>query len=92
MSCSERNKGGEEGKHEQPVICNSIASSPKLLEPNGSISTLQFSVDENLLVDPKLLFIGSEIGEGAHGKVYEGRSVLLVLKVGLIFVDSNFSV
>lgn len=78
MSCSERNKGGEEGKHEQPVICNSIASSPKLLEPNGSISTLQFSVDENLLVDPKLLFIGSEIGEGAHGKVYEGRSVLLV--------------
>jgi serine/threonine protein kinase len=26
-----------------------------------------------MLVDPKLLFVGSKIGEGAHGKVYEGR-------------------
>ncbi|GAB2272082.1 hypothetical protein Dimus_006901 [Dionaea muscipula] len=31
------------------------------------------SIDQNLLVDPKMLFIGSKIGEGAHGKVYEGR-------------------
>ncbi|KAH9618768.1 hypothetical protein KSS87_021708 [Heliosperma pusillum] len=33
----------------------------------------QLFIDETLLVDPKLLFIGSKIGEGAHGKVYEGR-------------------
>ncbi|XP_074302932.1 serine/threonine-protein kinase STY13-like isoform X3 [Silene latifolia] len=33
----------------------------------------QLFIDETLLVDQKLLFIGSKIGEGAHGKVYEGR-------------------
>lgn len=47
---------------------------------NGSVTdtiatTTQFTIDENLLVDPKLLFIGSIIGEGAHGKVYQGRLV-----------------
>ncbi|PWA59754.1 protein kinase superfamily protein [Artemisia annua] len=31
------------------------------------------TIDERVLVDPKLLFIGAKIGEGAHGKVYEGR-------------------
>ena len=45
------------------------------LSENGSVTASEFVIDENLLVDPKLLFIGSKIGEGAHGKVYEGRSV-----------------
>ncbi|KAL4284652.1 hypothetical protein GQ457_16G028570 [Hibiscus cannabinus] len=41
---------------------------------NGSITAAQeLTIDQNLLIDPKLLFIGSKIGEGAHGKVYEGR-------------------
>ncbi|XVF37421.1 hypothetical protein REPUB_Repub20aG0006400 [Reevesia pubescens] len=41
---------------------------------NGSITGAQeLTIDQNLLIDPKLLFIGSKIGEGAHGKVYEGR-------------------
>ncbi|KAE8717588.1 Kinase superfamily protein isoform 2 [Hibiscus syriacus] len=41
---------------------------------NGSITATQkLTIDQNLLIDPKLLFIGSKIGEGAHGKVYEGR-------------------
>ncbi|WRX21765.1 Serine-threonine/tyrosine-protein kinase [Theobroma cacao] len=41
---------------------------------NGSVTAAQeLTVDQNLLIDPKLLFIGSKIGEGAHGKVYEGR-------------------
>lgn len=30
-------------------------------------------IDERVLIDPKLLFIGAKIGEGAHGKVYEGK-------------------
>jgi hypothetical protein len=38
------------------------------VEENGSI-------DQNLLIDPKLLFIGNKIGEGAHGEVYKGRLV-----------------
>jgi len=63
MSCSEKNRGGEEGQY-----------STKSVTQNGSVTaSSQLSIDENLLVDPKLLFIGSKIGEGAHGKVYEGR-------------------
>ncbi|KAK9723691.1 hypothetical protein RND81_05G018200 [Saponaria officinalis] len=54
---------------------------PNPAQKNGSITgkplspprLQQLFIDETLLVDPKLLFIGSKIGEGAHGKVYEGR-------------------
>lgn len=43
---------------------------------NGLITSAdELTIDQNLLIDPKSLFIGSKIGEGAHGKVYEGRSV-----------------
>ncbi|MED6146971.1 hypothetical protein PIB30_039746 [Stylosanthes scabra] len=45
----------------------------KSVKQNGFITATQLTIDESLLVDPKLLFIGSKIGEGAHGKVYEGR-------------------
>uniref|UniRef100_A0A803L3D8 Protein kinase domain-containing protein n=1 Tax=Chenopodium quinoa TaxID=63459 RepID=A0A803L3D8_CHEQI len=41
--------------------------------PNSRNGSITGSLDESLLVDPRLLFIGSKIGEGAHGKVYEGR-------------------
>ena len=30
-------------------------------------------IDEKVLINPKLLFIGAKIREGAHGKVYEGK-------------------
>lgn len=36
-------------------------------------STNGLDIDKKLLIDPKQLFIGSKIGEGAHGKVYEGK-------------------
>jgi hypothetical protein len=67
MSFRDRNIKVEEKKCEKSV-----------LGTNGSLtsSTTQFTIDENLLVDPKLLFIGSKIGEGAHGKVYKGRLVV----------------
>lgn len=41
--------------------------------PNSRNGSITGSLDESLLVDPRLLFIGSKVGEGAHGKVYEGR-------------------
>lgn len=63
MSYNDRNRGAKEKECEESVL------------QNGSIATPQLTIDENLLVDPKQLFIGSIIGEGAHGKVYEGRSV-----------------
>ncbi|CAL5420430.1 unnamed protein product [Camellia sinensis] len=73
MSCSEKNRGGEEGEYEKPVLRKSVEDDPKLVSQNGSITAPQLTIDDSLLVDPKLLFIGSKIGEGAHGKVYEGR-------------------
>jgi hypothetical protein len=39
----------------------------------SSGSTYLLDIDKKLLIDPKQLFIGSKIGEGAHGKVYEGK-------------------
>jgi hypothetical protein len=33
----------------------------------------EFNLDAKWLVDPKLLFFGPKIGEGAHAKVYEGK-------------------
>lgn len=64
MSFRERKIEGEERECEKSV------------RTNGSLTTTtHFTIDDNLLVDPKLLFIGSKIGEGAHGKVYQGRSV-----------------
>lgn len=74
MSFRERNIGGGDRECEES----------KSVRQNGSLTTTQLTIDENLLVDPKLLFIGSKIGEGAHGKVYEGRSVVKVLDVSSI--------
>lgn len=75
MSCNEKNRGGDDRETEQPVLRNSVEAERRPVIQNGSITAQQLTIDDNLLVDPKLLFIGSKIGEGAHGKVYEGRSV-----------------
>lgn len=80
MSCSIKNSGGEEGEYES-----------KSVTQNGSITAEQFTIDENLLVDPKLLFIGTKIGEGAHGKVYEGRLVQSYNIIVLCLLSYNFS-
>ncbi|KAJ9179652.1 hypothetical protein P3X46_007999 [Hevea brasiliensis] len=72
--CSDKNRGREaENEQQQPVLRSSVEVEPAAVTQNGSITAPQLSIDESLLVDPKLLFIGSKIGEGAHGKVYEGR-------------------
>ncbi|KAK9289697.1 hypothetical protein L1049_007856 [Liquidambar formosana] len=82
MSFSE-SRGGEEGEYvQQPIGRRSVEAEPRLIMQNGSIMASEFSIDDNLLVDPNLLFIGSKIGEGAHGKVYEGRSVQTSLAMG----------
>lgn len=63
---------GEERECEQSDLGSTESKS---VRQNGSLTTTQLTIDVNLLVDPKLLIIGSKIGEGAHGKFYEGRSV-----------------
>lgn len=40
---------------------------------NGYFSVSEFNLDAKWLIDPKLLFVGPKIGEGAHAKVYEGK-------------------
>lgn len=40
---------------------------------NGVYSVGEFSLDSKWLIDPKHLFVGPRIGEGAHAKVYEGK-------------------
>lgn len=40
---------------------------------NGFFEVEVFDLDSKWLVDPKLLFVGPKIGEGAHAKVYEGK-------------------
>lgn len=69
MSCRERELG-EERECEESVLGSNESKS---VRQNGSLTDTELTIDESLLVDPKLLYIGSKIGEGAHGKVYEGR-------------------
>ncbi|VFQ71144.1 unnamed protein product [Cuscuta campestris] len=84
MSCgSEKSRvgGGEEDgeyektKEEEEYDRNfGDRDSVVRLSLNGPIlDSQQLSIDERVLVDPKLIYIGSKIGEGAHGKVYQGR-------------------
>ncbi|KAG6421719.1 hypothetical protein SASPL_118276 [Salvia splendens] len=40
---------------------------------NGFYPVAELDLDPKWLVDPKLLFVGPKIGEGAHAKVYEGK-------------------
>ncbi|KAI9108779.1 hypothetical protein K1719_020084 [Acacia pycnantha] len=39
----------------------------------GFYSDDELRLDPKWLIDPKLLYVGPRIGEGAHGKVYEGK-------------------
>ncbi|PIA26388.1 hypothetical protein AQUCO_09400029v1 [Aquilegia coerulea] len=38
-----------------------------------SVDNSEFKLDSKWLIDPKHLFVGPRIGEGAHAKVYEGK-------------------
>ncbi|KAK3002665.1 hypothetical protein RJ639_019971 [Escallonia herrerae] len=91
MSCSERNsnRGGglEEEKSGWRKSVDGCSNSGGSL--NGSANGNSLSIDERVLVDPKLLFIGSKIGEGAHGKVYEGRYGDRIVAIKVLNRGSN---
>nr|XP_016443049.1 PREDICTED: serine/threonine-protein kinase HT1-like [Nicotiana tabacum] len=40
---------------------------------NGFYTGEELNLETKWLIDPKLLFVGPKIGEGAHAKVYEGK-------------------
>ncbi|KAJ8749936.1 hypothetical protein K2173_013851 [Erythroxylum novogranatense] len=43
------------------------------MESSNGFYSGDFDLDAKWLIDPKLLFVGPKIGEGAHAKVYEGK-------------------
>lgn len=64
--------GKSRGKKEEGEDRRSVEG----VSSKGSITgPTDLCIDEKVLIDPKSLFIGTKIGEGAHGKVYQGRSV-----------------
>ncbi|KAL6520850.1 hypothetical protein OROGR_017419 [Orobanche gracilis] len=70
MSSGGNSRGkSEEGEHDK-LGRRSVEGFSSKGSITGSVDLL---IDERVLVDPKSLFIGSKIGEGAHGKVYQGR-------------------
>ncbi|CAN1771935.1 Serine/threonine/tyrosine-protein kinase HT1 [Linum perenne] len=74
----ERNGGGgaevvEDGYERRSGGRSSTGRQSKSGSGNGSIVSPRLSIDETRLIDANSLFIGLKIGEGAHGKVYEGR-------------------
>lgn len=73
MNCSEKKNIGIGSRGEEDTRKSGEQQSSKSGSQNGSIMGSCSVIDERVLVDPKLLFIGSKIGQGAHGKVYEGR-------------------
>ena len=52
-----------------PARCSDAAAPARSSDATAPASW----IDRKLLVDPKMLFVGDKIGEGAHGKVYKGK-------------------
>ncbi|XP_076885140.1 serine/threonine-protein kinase STY13-like [Bidens hawaiensis] len=44
----------------------------------------EFSLETKWLIDPKVLFVGPKIGEGAHAKVYEGKYKNKIVAIKLV--------
>ncbi|KAH7442418.1 hypothetical protein KP509_03G087700 [Ceratopteris richardii] len=57
------------------VYATQMGGSPNFVHSPtlGQSPGRDFRIDERWLIDPKLLFVGPRIGEGSHGKVYEGK-------------------
>ncbi|XP_010922729.1 serine/threonine-protein kinase STY13 isoform X2 [Elaeis guineensis] len=73
--CKDGRKEGEEFKRPGPnkVADDFVQLGRHSFGRNGTVPAPSLDIDEKLLIDPRLLYIGSKIGEGAHGKVYEGK-------------------
>ncbi|CAM6112737.1 unnamed protein product [Calypogeia fissa] len=52
--------------------------------PGSNSRASTFSLEDKWIIDPALLFVGPKIGEGAHGKVYEGKYMDLEVAVKIL--------
>eukprot|EP00249_Psilotum_nudum_P003573 c17029_g1_i1 orf=1-267(-) len=55
--------GEEQGASDTPAV-------PVAASPAYELESYELNLDKRWPIDPNLLFVGSKIGEGAHGKVY----------------------
>ncbi|XP_022982555.1 serine/threonine-protein kinase HT1-like [Cucurbita maxima] len=51
---------------------------------NRFYSTDEFYLDAKWLIDPRHLFVGPKIGEGAHAKVYEGKYKTQIVAIKIV--------
>ena len=77
MSCGSNgcrdggSSGSDDFRRPRP---SKVAADDSVAPARSSDATAPASwIDRKLLVDPKMLFVGDKIGEGAHGKVYKGK-------------------
>ena len=79
MSCGSdgcRDGGGSNGELRRQARPSKVAADDSVESPRSSDAAVASPgswIDRKLLVDPKMMFIASKIGEGAHGKVYKGK-------------------
>lgn len=79
MSCCEKSRDGKKEIEEfkrpgsKKVADDSVQLGRRSVGKSDTAQVSPLEIDEKVLIDPRLLFIGSKIGEGAHGKVYEGK-------------------
>ncbi|PKU70502.1 Serine/threonine-protein kinase HT1 [Dendrobium catenatum] len=72
----DKNGGIERGKFTNSgpkKAADSVHPGRPSIDSDCTVPVEKLEIDKKLLIDPKKLYIGSKIGEGAHGKVYEGK-------------------
>ncbi|KAL1808094.1 hypothetical protein DCAR_0727494 [Daucus carota subsp. sativus] len=89
MNCIEKKNIGTGSRGEEGDSDSRKSGEQHSSKSNGSIMGSCSVIDERVLVDPKLLFIGSKIGQGAHGKVYEGRYGDQIVAIKVLNRGSN---
>ncbi|KAI0519768.1 hypothetical protein KFK09_007229 [Dendrobium nobile] len=81
----DKNGGIERGKFTNSgpkKAADSVHPGRPSIDSDCTVPVENLEIDKKLLIDPKKLYIGSKIGEGAHGKVYEGKTVQLMQFIG----------
>ncbi|PKA66842.1 Serine/threonine-protein kinase HT1 [Apostasia shenzhenica] len=88
----DKDGGRESGEFRQAglnEVADSVQPGRQSFGSNFTVPSSRLEIDEKFLIDPKDLFIGAKIGEGAHGKVYEGKYGKQVVALKIINTGST---